>query len=186
MHLLAKIVLWLSVCYVSSSGVLCLPYALYWSRTSNGRECKWVMLMRAGVVCRTWGQRGVFHLSVIIRWWLCYVFAKVKRRSFLVSPIVDFCWLGVVRAWWRSWVRNRVGCGVSGMHMPTGVYWSWCTWYVLYIFVLDVDRFDLYTRGDKFGSVICRHHCACTYWCYLFEFWVYHGLYYLCRMWFGY
>jgi len=144
------------------------------------------MLMRAGVVCRTWGQRGGFHLSEIIRWWFCYVVGKVKRRSFLMSSIVDFCWRGIVRTRWRSWVRNRVGCGEYGMPMPTGGYWSWCTWYVLNIFVLDFDQFDLYMKDDKFGTVIGRCHCACMYWCYLFELWVYYGLYYLCWMWFGY
>jgi hypothetical protein len=131
-------------------------------------------------------KEGGFHLSEIIRWWVCCVFGKVKRRSFLMSSIVDFCWMSVLRTWWRSWFRNRVGCGEYGMHMPTGGYWSWCTWYVLYIFVFGVDRFDLYTRGDMFGTVVGRYYCAYMYWCYLFEFWVCHRLYYLCWMWFGY
>jgi len=46
------------------------------------------------------------------------------------------------------------------MHMPTGCHWSWCTWYVLDIFVVDVDQFDLCTTDDKSGTVIGRCHCA--------------------------
>jgi len=176
---------WLSECYVPCSVALsCLQAAPYWSRTSNGREWNWLTLMHAGVVCRRWGKRRGFHLSEIIRRSLCYVFGKAECSIFLMSLFVNFC-LGVVRTWWRSGVLIHVGCGECGMLMPIGVYWMRCTWWVLYIFVLDVYQFDQRTRGDRCGTVIGRCHLAYMYCCYWFEFRVCHGSYYFCGMWFG-
>jgi hypothetical protein len=88
------------------------------------------------------------------------------------------------------------------MVMSIGLYsclmWRMCISYadwgfleVIYLifslhFSLDSSLFDLYKRVDRSGIVIGRCHCAFMCWYCLFEFWVYHKLYNLCGMCFGY
>jgi hypothetical protein len=147
------------------------------------------------------GDSEMFSCSCVLEF--C-VAGEVKEG---VSSFWDYS-LMTALCLWKSWFSNEffcrflwIGCFkdmVTFMGPQSCLVWRICSanadWgllnlmyvIVLYIFVLYVDQFGLYTRGYRCGIVISRSNCTCMYWCYLFEIWVCHGVYYLCGMWFRY